>query len=287
MPDSPTRGFRRAGTAAIVAAFAAIAAALLVTLPAAGASGGQPQHTYIVQMLADPVVAYTGGVPGLAATKPAKGQKIDPTSNDVVKYVGYLSSRHDAALAKVGGGEKLYDYAYSYDGFAAKLTDGQATKLESQSGVLAVTKDELQTADTSSTPSFLGLDAAGGLWASAPARTSSSASSTRASGPRARASVTAMRAGSSSTSRSRASMASASRPRSSLTARGMPTSATRSWSPRGTSTPRGAATPKSTPSARGSSPPRATTTATGRTRRPRPAGTTAFRPPAPPQRSAP
>lgn len=115
-------------------------------------------------MLADPAVAYTGGVPGIAATKPAKGEKIDPTSPNVVKYVGYLSSKHDAALGKVGGGQKLYDYSYSYDGFAAKLTDGQAAKLESQPGVLAVTKDELQTMDTSSTPAFLGLDAPGGLW---------------------------------------------------------------------------------------------------------------------------
>jgi subtilisin family serine protease len=147
-----------------LAALAAVAAALLMTLPAAGASGGQPQHTYIVQMLADPAVAYTGGVTGIPATKPAKGEKIDPTSADVVKYAGYLSSKHDAALGKVGGGQKLYDYVYSYDGFAAKLTDGQAAKLESQPGVLAVTKDELQTMDTSSTPSFLGLDAPGGLW---------------------------------------------------------------------------------------------------------------------------
>ncbi len=33
-----------------------------------------------------------------------------------------------------------------------------------QAGVLSVTKDELQYADTSSTPAFLGLSAPGGLW---------------------------------------------------------------------------------------------------------------------------
>jgi subtilisin family serine protease len=164
LPDSPSRGSRRARTAAAVAALAAVAAALLVALPASGASGGQPEHTYIVQMLADPAVAYTGGVAGLPPTKPAQGEKIDPTSPNVVKYAGYLSSKHDEALATVGGGQKLYDYVYSYNGFAAKLTRGQATKLEGQKNVLAVTEDELQTMDTSSTPSFLGLDAPGGLW---------------------------------------------------------------------------------------------------------------------------
>jgi len=115
-------------------------------------------------MLADPAVVYAGGISGLPATKPAKGDKIDPTSPSVVKYAGYLASKHDYALGKAGGGEKLYDYTYSYDGFAAKLTEGQAAKLEGQSDILAVTQDELQTMDTSSTPSFLGLDAPGGLW---------------------------------------------------------------------------------------------------------------------------
>jgi hypothetical protein len=40
-------------------------------------------------MQQSPVVAYTGGVAGLNATKPAKGKKIDPASADVQKYVGY------------------------------------------------------------------------------------------------------------------------------------------------------------------------------------------------------
>ena len=118
------------------------------------------------------------------------------------KYAAYLASQHDAALQKVGGAAKLYDYAYTYNGFAAKLTAGQKSALEKQAGVLAVSPEEMVTADTSSTPAFLGLDGAGwalgaarrphaGKKASAPARTSSSASSTRASGPRARASPTA------------------------------------------------------------------------------------------------
>jgi hypothetical protein len=54
---------------------------------------------------------------------------------------------------------------YTYNGLTAKLTDGQAMKLEGMKDVLSVTRDELQTADTSDTPAFLGLRDAGSLWA--------------------------------------------------------------------------------------------------------------------------
>ncbi len=80
------------------------------------------------------------------------------------KYADYLRGAHAATLKRVGGGQKLYDYVYTYNGFTARLTEAQATKLEKLESVLAVAEDELHTVDTSSTPSFLGLDAPGGLW---------------------------------------------------------------------------------------------------------------------------
>jgi len=115
-------------------------------------------------MALDPVVSYSGGTAGLTATKPAKGEKIDPTSPAVVKYAGYLKAQHDSALTRIGGGTKIYDYVYTYDGFAASLSQAQADELEKSADVVAVTKDELQTADTSSTPAFLGLTDENGLW---------------------------------------------------------------------------------------------------------------------------
>ncbi|MEI8332426.1 MAG: S8 family serine peptidase [Chloroflexota bacterium] len=118
---------------------------------------------YVVQMADQPVVAYTGGVKGLKATAPKKGQKVDPRSSDVVAYASYLNARHGAAVGSVGG-TKLYDYVYSYNGFAAQLTSDQAAKLATDPGVLAVSGDEMHTMDTSSTPAFLGLSAPGGLW---------------------------------------------------------------------------------------------------------------------------
>ena len=127
-------------------------------------TGSEGVRSYIVRMADNPVVAYKGGIPGYKATAPKKGQKIDPLSSDVVKYAGYLDSKHNQALANAGGGKKLYDYRYSFNGFAADLTPTQAAKLASVEGVLSVTENEYFEVDTASTPSFLGLDATNGLW---------------------------------------------------------------------------------------------------------------------------
>jgi subtilisin family serine protease len=148
-----------------------VAAALLVALStsprhasAEGPSKGQGSGVYVVQMSDAPVVAYAGGIRGYKATRPAKGQKIDPTAPDVVRYVSYLDARHDAALAAAGGARKLYGYRYAFNGFAAELTEAQATKLASAPGVVAIGRDEARALDTSSTPAFLGLTAPGGLY---------------------------------------------------------------------------------------------------------------------------
>ena len=111
-----------------------------------------------------PVVAYTGGIAGLKATKPNRGQKINPLSNEVVRYGDFLTAKHDAALRGVGGAKKAYSYRFAFNGFAAELSDAQAEAIKSMPGVIAVSKDEMRTMDTSSTPAFLGLSAPGGLW---------------------------------------------------------------------------------------------------------------------------
>src|SRR5258706_8820681 len=41
------------------------------------------QSTFIVRMSEEPATAYKGGIAGYAATKPNKGQKIDPDSGAV------------------------------------------------------------------------------------------------------------------------------------------------------------------------------------------------------------
>jgi subtilisin family serine protease len=120
---------------------------------------------YIVQLAEAPVAGYKGGIGRYAATKPARGNKIDSTNAAVQSYVGYLQSRHDAVLAGVGAaGKKSYSYSYTFNGFAAELSEAQVAKLAATPGVLGVVKDEARKLTTSTTPTFLGLTGAGGFY---------------------------------------------------------------------------------------------------------------------------
>ena len=82
----------------------------------------------------------------------------------MTKYVGHLNAKHDAELKAVGATKKLYDYTYSFNGFSAHLTAAQANKLAADPDVISVSPSETRYSDTSSTPTFLGLTAPGGLW---------------------------------------------------------------------------------------------------------------------------
>ena len=143
-----------------------MAGTLFAQDPAASgnAAGKARNNLYVVQMMDPPVVSYGGGINGLRATRPNRGQKIDPNSGDVIAYAAYLDSSHNNALAVAGGGRKIYDYHYTFNGFTAQLTRAQAAAMKSAPGVVAVTPDEVRTMDTSSTPAFLGLTDKGGLW---------------------------------------------------------------------------------------------------------------------------
>ena len=131
---------------------------------ATGADDVAVNNVYIVQMSDEPVLAYRGGLAGRNATRPtSRRQKIDPDDANVAGYASYLDARHDQVLARAGG-RKVYGYRYSFNGFAARLTESEAEVLKSTPGVVRVIKDELRTVNTSSTPAFLGLDQPGGLW---------------------------------------------------------------------------------------------------------------------------
>ncbi|MGH3714388.1 MAG: S8 family serine peptidase [Micromonosporaceae bacterium] len=120
--------------------------------------------TYIVQLAGDPVASYDGGVSGFDATKPEDGEKLDLRSADAKAYRGHLAKERKQVLATVPGAKKVYDYDVAFNGFSAKLTGAQATKLARTAGVLSVSKNEMHHVDTVSTPDFLGLTGRKGVW---------------------------------------------------------------------------------------------------------------------------
>ena len=87
-----------------------------------GRTASRNNSVYIVQMVEPPAGSYVGGIAGLPATKAPRGAKLDPNNPAVVSYGAFLQGRHDQALAR-SGGRKLYDYRYSFNGFAAELTE--------------------------------------------------------------------------------------------------------------------------------------------------------------------
>lgn len=117
---------------------------------------------YIVRLSDAPVATYDGGVQGYKATRPKNKRKLNPNSKAVRDYAAYLEGRQDAMLTRVGGGNKLHSYKYTYNGFAASLTEEQAAALRKEAGVVSVVADELRKPTTISTSQMLELEA--GIW---------------------------------------------------------------------------------------------------------------------------
>ncbi len=149
---------------AIAFAFAALVA--VAGSQAARSTAGDSAYAdgrYIVMFADDAAASYEGYVSGFPATRPHPGQKLNPDSPAVQRWQQHLVAKHDAALARVGA-SKIYDYTIASNGIAADLTAAQAAALAKTPDVLGLDKDELAHPDTTASPHFLGLDAAGGVW---------------------------------------------------------------------------------------------------------------------------
>jgi subtilisin family serine protease len=118
---------------------------------------------YIVQLKGDPIIAYQGEIKSYKATKPGKGENLNPNSAHVKKYGAYLESRQDDAIASVGG-DKVYSYRYSFNGFAARMSAADAAALRSDSNVINVWKDELRQIQTDASPTYIGITEGGQAW---------------------------------------------------------------------------------------------------------------------------
>jgi len=157
---------RRTRLSAVVGAFALVAglATTVATTQSAQAAPAQGTATYLVQLTDTPAAGYTGGVPGLASTKPAAGTKINTAAPAVARYRGYLAQRQDGVLRAAASARTVHRYSVTFNGFAASMTAADAAKLARTAGVKAVIKDEKRKLDTTRTPEFLGLTKPGGIW---------------------------------------------------------------------------------------------------------------------------
>jgi subtilisin family serine protease len=120
---------------------------------------------YIVQLSAAGAASYKGETPGYAATKPELGSKLDRSSGQVESYVKYLEQSHDRLLTEIGAADaKIYSFRYALNGFAARLTASQVSRLAQRSEVARIWLDTDQHVHTSNSAVFLGLlDQDGGL----------------------------------------------------------------------------------------------------------------------------
>ena len=109
MSARPTSRVGRGVLAVILLALVAVA----VSATGATATAAEATKSYIVVMDLEPAVAYDGGVAGIPATKPEKGKKINPRSENVKRYQAHLQTTHNESLAKVGAGtqQKVNEYS--------------------------------------------------------------------------------------------------------------------------------------------------------------------------------
>ena len=132
-------------------------------IPAATAQKADASGIYIVQLKGTPVIAYTGDVAGYAATKPGKGQKINRNSKNVKKYAAYLEKQQHRAIDSVGA-EKVYNYRFALNGFAARMTAADAEALRRNADVLNVWKNEIRYPQTDGSPNYIGITEGGEAW---------------------------------------------------------------------------------------------------------------------------
>lgn len=139
-------------------------ATLVLLSGLATSSFAQDRKTYIVQLKDEPAASYTGTISGLAATQPAPGETFKYSSAAVQAYLSYLGQQQSNVISLVGDAPVIATYNTVFNGVAVRLTDAEVQTLRDSSLVAEIHADEPRQLLTTSTPTFLGLTAPGGLW---------------------------------------------------------------------------------------------------------------------------
>lgn len=124
--------------------------------------GNYQDGRYIVVLAEKPAATYDGGTPGLPATKPERGRKLDANRPEVRQYQAHLEAKQQQVAAADGVRIKN-SFTAALNGFTADLTAQQAAQLARDPAVLAVAPDTENSLDYSTTD-FLNLSGAEGSW---------------------------------------------------------------------------------------------------------------------------
>ena len=118
---------------------------------------------YIVQLTDPSISLYSGGISGLAPTSPqAIGvQRLDPSSAASQAYLAYLNGQQQklvSAMQSTFGHsiEVVYNYQYTLNAVAVRITHDEALQAFNLSGVKTVYADKLNQLDTDMGPTLIG-----------------------------------------------------------------------------------------------------------------------------------
>jgi subtilisin family serine protease len=130
--------------------------------PAADKGGAA---VYIVKLRSPGAAAYKRAPADFATDKPESESERRARDSAAESYATALEQSHDRLLAGIGAGSsKIYSYRYSVNGFAARLTAAQVSRLAQSAEVERVWQDTDQRLRTNNSAIFLGLqDLDGGL----------------------------------------------------------------------------------------------------------------------------
>jgi len=118
------------------------------------------RKVFIVQLKTPSAAEHFSNYSGsfAAQTLSAAPRSFDRTNAAVRSYTAELAAMQDKVLSQVGPRmEKIYSYRYTLNGFAARMTEAQAHKIEHFDEVLKVWEDEIRPLATNFSPQFLGL----------------------------------------------------------------------------------------------------------------------------------
>src|SRR5687767_10010280 len=99
---------------------------LSLATPAMAQNNGQESakgeaKSYIVVLQGDPILAYEGDIAGYPATKPGKGEKVNPNSAHVRKYQQLLETQHEQSLQDANAAAAINSYTFALNGYSAVL----------------------------------------------------------------------------------------------------------------------------------------------------------------------